>query len=124
LKGDIVKITKELCINATQVLNVEGNRRKDGWLGVLNEITNEEPHRESVANLVHMILNNVPAFTAAATRMQPKYMADHPEIKPELAFHSLMTQLAVRLIVYTFKHAEESAELKDMFDMTERKEEE
>jgi hypothetical protein len=123
VKGDQVKITKELCANALQVLTAEGKRRKDGWLGVLNEITDEQPYRESVANLVHMVLCNSPAFMIAAQQNLQKYMADHPEIRqPELALQSLLTQLAVRLIVYTLKHTEESVELQEMFDMTERKE--
>ena len=118
-----MKITKELCANALQVLTAEGKRRKDGWLGVLNEITDEQPYRESVANLVHMVLCNSPAFMITAQQNLQKYMTDHPEIRqPELALQSLLTQLAVRLIVYTLKHTEESAELQEMFDMTERKE--
>ena len=112
-----MKITKKSCDDVLNILSAEGSRHKNGWLGFLNDTTNEPDQLESVGALTHLIFSQTQAFTKIAIRLLPKYMKEHPEIKDQdLAFNCLLTQLCVRLIVYTYKHTMEVEELGSMFD--------
>lgn len=112
-----MKITKTICESALEILKAEGSQHKKGWLGVLNEVTNEPSQIESVGFLTHLILAQSTIFNQVAMNMLPKYMTDHPEIRnPTVALNSLMTQLCIRMIVYVYKHAMDVKELENMFD--------
>jgi hypothetical protein len=112
-----MKITKKNCVDVLNILIAEGSRHRGGWLGVLNDATNEPNLLESVASLSHMTLSQTNVFVELAMRMLPKYMADHPEIRDQnVALNILITQLCVRMIAYVYKHTMEVEELGSMFD--------
>ena len=112
-----MKITRKSCDDAIEILNAEGKRHKNGWIGALTDATNSPDQIESVASLSHMTISQTNAFVEIAMRMLPKYMANHPEIRDQnVALNILITQLCVRMIVYTYKHKMEVDELGSMFD--------
>jgi len=113
-----VKITKKQCKSVINALNAQGKRMRDSWIGALNQITNEPDLKESVASLHHMLLCNVETFVRVATQKLPKYLEDHPELNNGVALYSLLLQLCIRMVVYTYKHTLEVNELEKIFDMS------
>jgi len=113
-----MKITKELCKNVLSILNAEATKRPDkNWLGALFEYTEEAPYQEAVAELLYSVWCNSPTFTATANKRMSAYLEKHPELTREQAQILLYLEQVIRLIVYTYKHAEEVQELSETMDL-------
>lgn len=111
----VLKITKQDCDLACELLNKAKREGDNTWLQPLLAKTDEL--RESVGALSHFVMCNVQTFTQVAMAMAPSH-AKERSIPLPIAIAELQTQLVVRLIMYVVNRVVEAKQFESimMFD--------
>lgn len=116
----MLKITKETCDAACELLNKAKSEGDDTWIQPLMKKTDEM--QEGVGALTHFIMCNMPAFTEMAMVMAPSF-AEEKRMPMPMAIVHLQTQLIARLMLYVANRAHENQQFENIMDFTAEAEE-
>lgn len=109
----MLKITKEQCDIACELLNKAKEEGDKTWIQPLISATDDPVLREGVGALTYFIMCNMPSFSQMAMLMAPQYAKDKKMPLPTAVVH-LQTQLITRLVLYVANRAHEAQQFDHM----------